>query len=187
MPNLNRILFAGIVSLTCLAGSSVRADDTAVNPKYTNWAKFKPGSSNTIAADADAPQGKVHIEVTRTLVSVADDELVVSTKTVINIMGNDREMPAMKETIKAKEIKEDIKATGEQDVTALNKTFKCKVYEVTPKPDAEKNTKLVPGLEGRKTTVYINDDVPGGIVKLESVLKDGKTPITFVLTAMESK
>jgi hypothetical protein len=37
-----------------------------------------------------------------------------------------------------------------------------------------------------KATVYISDDVPGGLVRLEGTGKNGKE-LTFILTGMESK
>ncbi len=182
-------VFAVAFGMTLAVTATVRADDSA-NPKYAAWSKFKPGSYNTVASDMDAHGSKIHIEVKRTLVSVSDDEVVVETKTTVNVLGHDHEYPGVNQTIKAKIDKEEIKQTGEQDVQAMGKSFKCKVFEASGKTDAPAPDKHeVPGsnIEGRKATVYANDDVPGGIVKLETVGADGKTAISFVLTDMQVK
>ncbi len=184
----NRVLVAVIIVCGSWAASTVRADDMVDNPRYTAWAKFKPGSTNTLAADMDRHGNKVHIEVKRTLISISDTEAVIETKAVVNVMDHDHEMPATQETIKAKANAEDFKQTGEQSVDAMGKTFKCKVYEAAAKPDATVDRKEVPGtnMQGKKATVYASDDVPGGVVKLETDEPAGKT-LTFILTAMDSQ
>ena len=67
----------------------------------------------------------------------------------------------------------------------MGKTFKCKVFEgtgkpATPAPGAKANPTALKG------TIFISDDVPGGLVRLEAIGTDGKTE-TFILTAMDIK
>jgi hypothetical protein len=166
-------------------GRAVRAGEMIENPKYHAWVKFKPGSNSTVTADMDIQGSKIHISMTRTLISIDDSTAVVETKSTVSVMGHDHAAPARQESIPAKTDKDLITQTGEKDVEAMDKTFKCKVYEAKEDPNAGP-TRGAPNPDAMKATVYASDDVPGGLVRLEATQKDGK-PLTFILTAMESK
>jgi hypothetical protein len=184
-PISRRVLVAAIFLIGGFSGVTAKADDAAPNLKYTAWAKYKPGSTETIAGDIDSPAGKMHLEMVRTLISVTDDQVVVETKTKMDMGGQTRESPAVKETIKATGDKDEIKQTGEESVDAMGKTFKCKVYEAA-KTDSAPATPAAPGPNMNKAKVWACEDVPGGVVKLEATGRGGKS-ITFTLTAMEAK
>jgi hypothetical protein len=179
------ILVCALAGTPLFAGSAARAGDAVANPKYEAWAKFKPGSSETVSADMEVQASKIHIQMTRTLISIDDNNAVVETKSTVNLMGQDHESPARQETIPAKSDTDQLKQTGEKDIEAMNKTFKCKVYDTKGDPNA-KPTRGAPDPESMKATVYASDEVPGGLVRLEAAQKDGKE-LTFILTAMESK
>jgi hypothetical protein len=184
------VLIAAAVSAGFLCGTAARAADAVENPKYHAWSKFKAGSNETLAADVEAGPQKMHVEVTRTLVSITADEAVVESKTKIDIMGHSHESPGRQETIKATSDKEEVTQTGEETIDAMGKTFKCKVYESKGKTDAPA-APAGPGAaagnpDGPKGTVWASDDVPGGVVKIASTGRNGKA-VTFILTGMESK
>jgi hypothetical protein len=165
----------------------VRADDVD-SPQYAAWAKFKVGSSETLAADITAGPNAVHVEMTQTLVSVADDQIEIESVAKVEANGHSNNPTPIKRTIKSKAPATDVKETGTQDVKAMDKTFSCKVLELT----GDTAVATTPRAGSRqpppasKVTLYVNSDVPGGLVKLESLTADGKTT-TFVLSAMDVK
>jgi len=167
------------------AATSARADDMVANPKYSAWAKFKVGSNSTMDADMEVGGNKFHIQTVRTLISLDADKVVIESKTTVNIMGHDQAEPATRETIASKIGKDQIIATGEKEISAMGKTFKCKVYQAKGNPDM-KQDHMGANTEAMKATVYTNDDVPGGLVEIDTTGNDGKG-LTFVLTAMEAK
>ena len=165
-----------------------RAGDMVDNHKYQAWAKFKPGSSSTISADIDKAGNKIHLDMTRKLVSLDDDKVVIEVASTVTFMGHDHAAPTRQETYPAKIDKEkvDIKKTGDKEIDAMGKTFKCTVYEATGDPDAPTGRGAVMNPDNMKATAYISDDVPGGLVRLDGKGQDGKD-MTLVLTAMETK
>jgi hypothetical protein len=194
---------AGLVCVgaVMVAAGSARADDaTAVpSPRYAAWAKCKPGTSATLSGDMDMGQmGKIHTEITRTLVSVTPDAATVTVLSKITMMGTERPGRTRTETIPAKEPPRDMKQTGTVDVEAMGKSYKCKVYEATGAAAGQASPVAGrPGMGGpgapagynpadAKATAYISDDVPGGMVKLEVTGAAGKL-VTFVLTAVDVK
>lgn len=162
-----------------------RADDAAVNPKYMAWSKFKPGSSETFEADIQTQGQRYHIETKQTLVSVSDDEVVVETDSKGTVKGQKPTESTKRERFKAKVGPADLKQIGEKEVAAMGKTFKCKVFEGTGKPTAPA-AGAKDDSSALRGTIYISDDIPGGLVRLDTAGADGKTQ-TFILTAMEVK
>jgi len=171
----------------CLSALPARADDMKDNPKYQAWAKFKPGSNSTIATDIEAGPNKIHLEITRTLISVTDKEAVIESVTTVNMMGQDHKQPPTRETIPVQIGKDQIKSTDDKDVEAMGKTFKCKVWEAAGDPDAKPQAHAAPGMDpSKKAVIYASDEVPGGIVKIEATGR-GDKQVVFLLTAMEAK
>jgi hypothetical protein len=163
--------------------------DLKDNPNYQVWARFKPGSSSTVTADIRDGDGNMHIETTRTLVSVTDDEVVIKTVSKLRRKGKETTQQPISQTIKAKTDKDEIKETGDKDMDAMGKTFKCRVWDSTgpkaaekPKPGEHKT--IEPG--AMKATIYVSGDVPGGVVRLDGVGPNGEN-VTFVLTKFEAK
>ena len=180
--------------------SAVRAEDKPTtaptaervdNPLYKAWANSKPGSTTTLGLDADSPMGKVHVDMVFTLDGVDKDGATVEVTGTVTMGGQAHAGEPKKQTIPAKVSADDVKATGDKDVDAMGKTFKTKVYEVHP---AAMGTMppAAAGANARKqtATLYLSDDVPGGIVKLEATGgiagKAGKTQ-TATVTSFEAK
>jgi hypothetical protein len=180
------LLFSALVALGCFSVSSAIAEDSAVNPKYAAWSRFKPGSYSTVEADIEVRGKRHHITTTRRLISIDGDKAVVETKSTESEMGHDRSAAPWQATILAKGDSEKFKQTGEKEIEAMGKTFKCKVYETRGSPDAKPNKGVTGSPDDVKATVYLCEDVPGGLVRLESPAGDGKE-LTFILTGMESK
>ena len=178
------VFIAGTIWLTPLA----RADDTRDNPNYQVWSKFKPGSTSTVSADLRDGQDNIHVETTRTLVSITADQVVIHKVSTATQKGHIKTQAPVTETIPAKTTKDEIKETGHKDVDAMGKTFNCRVWDSTtapPKANTGPGAKPAPG-DGVKATIYISDDVPGGIVRLDGTGPNGQS-LVFVLTKFETK
>ena len=188
----NRIGLLWVLAGLCIAFClplPAQAGDLKDNPNYQIWSKFKPGSSSTVTADIRDGDDNMHVETTRTLVSVTDDEVLVKTVSKLRRKGKETTQQPVSQTIKAKTDKDEIKQTGDKDTEAMGKTFKCKIWDSAgpkatekPKPGEHKTTD--PG--AIKATIYVSDEVPGGIVRLDGVGANGET-VTFVLTKFEAK
>jgi hypothetical protein len=112
----------------------------------------------------------------------------VEATTTSEVMGHINTIPATRREIKATAPARDIKEVGTKDVEAGGKTYSCKVVEMTGEAASANAAKTggAPAAGKAKLTAYINHDVPGGIVKMEMVGRDGKT-MTFLLKAAEVK
>jgi hypothetical protein len=173
------------VALITFTHAPAHADDTVPNPKFLAWSKFKPGSSETFEADVQTQGKRYHIQTKQTLISVSDDEVVVETVSTGTVAGQQPTESSKKETFKARAEPTDLKQIGEKDVAAMGKTFKCKVFEGTGKPTTPSaGAKEDPN--ALKGTLYICDDIPGGLVRLDTAGHDGKVQ-TFILTGTDAK
>ena len=152
--------------------ASVRAED---NPMYTQWAKFKPGTSTTIVTSSEAAGQTSKTETKTTLSEVTPDKVVIETAMSMEAGGQKMDMPAQKTEIPKKmetppatpnatpaaqpDMPKPVSKTSDASVTVPAGTFKGKLTESTME------------MAGSKTTskVWTSDDVPGGMVKMESV------------------
>jgi hypothetical protein len=192
------VLVVGLPALVVFAASGSAAAPAGVeNPEYTVWAKFKDGSSFTLAQDREiggAKKIKVHTEVVNRLVRITPDRAVVESASVVEIGGEvTRTTPARKE-IPARTERPSLRETGDAEIEAAGRKFKCKVYEFVAEatdpperdprnPRAKPATK--PQVQAVKGKMYLAPEVPGGVVKAELAGPDG--PAVFVLKEFEAK
>jgi hypothetical protein len=169
-------------------GGTARADQID-NPQYKAWAKFKPGTTVTRNMHSES-NGMAHdIKLITKLDSITDQEAVIENSAVVSINGKDFTPPARKDTIEAKIDNDPAKIAAqhmpppdakftEEEVTAGGKTYKAKVFET--------DTKERGGT--RHTKVWFSDDVPGGLIKMESSGDNAAIPkITEELVSVEEK
>lgn len=188
---MNRVFSIAILFAALIVGAA-RAEDPAAekkdNPNYLVWSKFKPGSTSTVVADISDGKDNVHIETTRKLVSVSADNVVVETVSIRRTKGKEITQAPIKQTIPAKTDKDEIKETGTKDTDAMGKTFKCKVWDSAPAKATKSgpNAPKIAAAEGMKATIYVCDEVPGGVVRLDGVGENGQS-VTFILTKFEAK
>jgi hypothetical protein len=176
------------MAVMAAAAPAARAGDAAGgkvdSPRYAAWSKCKPGTSATLSADLTMGTAKVHVEMTRTLVSVTPDAATVTVVTKASAMGHDNPPQSRTENVPAKEDASTVTDAGKADVTAMGKTYSCHVYQTTASAAG------VTGGRGAAPTgtakMYFSDDVPGGLVKLEATGPTGAV-IDFVLTAVDVK
>jgi len=167
MRRMAMLLSACGMMFVCAA---VRAED---NPAYTQWAKFKPGTSTTITMSSDAGGQTSKTETKSTLAEVTADKVVVEVAMSMEAAGQKMDMPAQKMDIPKKmdaqpaatpdakpdpnTPKADTK-TSDESCTVPAGTFKCKCVQSTM------------DVGGNKTVskVWTSDEVPGGMVKMEA-------------------
>jgi hypothetical protein len=188
MTHRTLALFAMVIFVGMFVSTTARGADDVDSPRYAAWSKFKPGSSSTLSSDITAGPNTVHIDMTSTLVSVADDQIEIESVSKVEAMGHTNNPTPVKRTIKSKVPAQDVKENGTQDVKAMDKTFTCKVLELSGNSasDAAPRNGDRPAPKDVKVVLYINGDVPGGLVKIEMTPTNGQT-MTFLLSAMEVK
>jgi hypothetical protein len=168
-----RKLTVAVVALlsVCL---TVRADEPAKtdNPLYTGWAKYKEGSSMTmeVTMPATAATPAKTMTVKSTLKSLTADTATIESTDAANHTFT-RKIPA-------KITAGDTKQAGEEDVAAMGKTFKCTVCEMKAVADGESGDDTA--------TVYLSDEVVGGMVKLVAP-GPGGSKIEVKLTSSDPK
>jgi hypothetical protein len=184
-----------LVGRAAAAGPAGAAAPAGVeNPEYTVWAKFKEGSSFTLAQDREvggAEKVKVHTEVASRLVRITPALAVVETA-LVTTKGDvvTRTTPSRKE-IPARTDHPALREAGDAEVEAAGRRFKCKVYEFVAEAaeSAERDPRSRPAtrpqVQAVKGKMYLSPDVPGGVVKAEFAGPAG--PEVFVLKEFEAK
>jgi hypothetical protein len=160
---------------------------TANNPSYLDWSRFKAGSSETLGGDMlvqleGMPAEKIHYEWTFTLREIGAEQADVTLriagtedgKTGFSGNGPDQTLPANVDNPEDYCVQ-----TGFANVSALGHTFVCRVYSGTG------------GFGGScggdaPFTIYISDEVPGGIVKYVGN-GPGGNPMTLIVTGFTMK
>ncbi len=153
------------------AGGSVLAQEKVENPMYATWAKFKPGTSVTHKSTTSGAMFTAESTITTKLVEVTADKVVVEVTITSKAAGKEFQLPAMKQDYaKMVELpkgakKEDFGKKPEGAVKEGTETLKIagheiktKWYEIEVKKD---------GMEA-KSKMWMSDDVPGSLVKMES-------------------
>lgn len=166
-----------------------RADDTIDNPAYLDWAHYNPGTSVTYSTDSNTMGNTSAIATTTTLTDLTADKATVSVATSMLVNGKNVDLPPQSQDIPAKVKKPSASTgmqpadapkteTGTQDVQAAGKTYSCTKTTVTTNQNAICNV----------TTTWTSDQVPGGIVKMESDTSGAMTSTTkMMLTGLASK
>jgi hypothetical protein len=173
---LSRIAAVTCFGLLLCATTAAWADDQVDDPRYLAWAKFGVGSSQTLNGDMEAGQMKMTSVSVRKLVEKTDDHVTIEFSNTVTIMGQDRPSPPQKIVIHSKIDKSAYKQLDDEKVDAAGKTFDCKVYELpSASPDGQQST-------GK---CWINDEVPGGLVKM--VVSTQRGTVTQTLASYDAK
>lgn len=144
------------------------------NPLYSNWAKFKPGTSVTQKNVVDAPGFKTETELTYELVKVTDDNLTLKYSTKMTFNGQAVTTPPQeivhtkmvtKHSSPAASLDQEYKSEKDPDETLTidDKKVICKVSRSTSK---------MAGIQS-STKVWMSEDVPGQTLKMESTVDQG--------------
>ena len=165
--------------LFLLSFASAAFSEEVDNPQYQNWAKYNVGTSVTHEAVSTIGGKEVHITTTNTLVEKLEDKCIIESAIT---MGEGMPTNKMKQNVNAKIDKSKLNETGEEDVEAAGKTYKCKIVEMTI---ARQNPNANARVNEVKAKLWVNGDVPGGIVKMETTLHSGT--MTSLLKSYEIK
>lgn len=169
---------AALAWLACVAVGTPRAfaaADEVENPAYTAWSKFPVGSSQTLASTMQAGGMNVVVDTVSKLAEKTDTQVVIEITATMEFGGQRRQMPAQRQTIPAKSKKEDVKPLPDEKVEAAGEQFTCKVYQM----------KQTQGGETVDAKAWINDKVPGGVVKMDAKTSQGA--ISSVLKSYDVK
>ncbi|WP_459557125.1 hypothetical protein [Lacunimicrobium album] len=165
------------------------------NPLYTNWAKFKPGTSVTQKSSVDAPGFKTETELTYELIKVTEKDVTLKYTANMTFNGQMVATPpqemvytkmvtrheAVAESKEEQPVQEYKSETDpDETLTIDGQKFVCRVSRSTNKM----------GDINASTKVWQSDDVPGQTLKLESSVDQGaagKTVTTLVTTKVVIK
>jgi hypothetical protein len=164
-------------ALLSLAGFA-HAEEVA-NPTFENWKKFAEGSNSTLVMTIEAGGQKITSETVNKLVTKTDEAITVEVSGSMEIAGQKQAMPTQTQKVTPKVEKADAPTqVGEstEKVEAAGKTFDCKVYEISKKQ---------PNGQSVKAKIWTNEDVPGGVVKMET--KSDQANVNGVLKSFEKK
>jgi hypothetical protein len=174
---VSRIVLA--LSLVALVGTSALAEQID-NPQFKMWNKFGEGSSVTTTTSFDAPNGtKMNSEATTKLVSKSDDAITLEVSATMEVMGQTHTLPPHNQTISPKVEKGDEAVqvgTSTEKVEAAGKTFDCKIFELK---------RTLPNGKTVTAKAWVNEDVPGGVVKMEA--KNDQGNVTSIIKSYEAK
>ncbi len=173
-----RSFIAGLVFLLILQLRSAfilaaAPEDSVLNPQYMAWVKFSPGSSVTTTLSADSADGWIHLELMSTLQSVDETGVTLDLKSERMVAGKRVDLPDrhFKELhwLKAS----DLTQLPDQDVPWNGMPLHCRVFQITS------------GIVGDSSkhgtsTVYLNDSIPGGLVKSDIPTVSGKPGVALL-------
>jgi hypothetical protein len=161
------------VAVACLVVSSFVASvtlaaDQVPNPAYQSWSRYKPGTSVLMKRTMNMQGMTIRMDAYNELKSVADDKVVVTMWTVMDMGPIKRETPRRDITIHATVDKGSdqvpagmegrAEVVGDEKVSVGGKEYDCKVVQFSGKNEEgnEANGKL-----------WTTPDVPGNTVKLD--------------------
>jgi hypothetical protein len=161
MRHSTGFVILAIVPIIVLAAAAPLRASQVDNPEYKAWASFKVGSSSTLTVKGAGGGGYVRgsggsADQATTLVEVDSDKVMV-------VLGSPSATNKPR-PVSATMNDGVMKQVGEESVSAMGKTFQCKIYE-TPKYTG--NAADGSGQKSLQTRKWICDDVPGGLVKME--------------------
>jgi hypothetical protein len=159
-------------------------DEMVDNPMYVAWAGFKPGATSTVVEKTTysddqnpVPDEKV---VTYTLVSVSADQVVVRAVVVEQeLLGTVESAPTrhtypakLKKSYLAVAAPELTAQKGEDTITFKGESIKCQTLSGSYKKEGETV----------EFKAWINDRIPGGVVKRTRTTKQKDETITTTVT-----
>ena len=166
---LNPILALGLL---VLVPGIAPADETIANPEFACWSKFKKGTSVTLKMTTMAAGTKSETTVTTTLVETSADKLVVETTSVANVAGMVIKSPAFKRDVQKtvmvpKGLKKEELQGGKPPGTVEEGTETLKIAGKEIKAKWYKSKSEAAGTKS-ETKMWMSDDVPGMMVKMEA-------------------
>ncbi len=170
------LVFVTVLNAAWAGPATAPAGKEVENPVFAAWTKFDEGASCTYETDLDVGTKKRHLKATAMLKKKTADGVILESGSIFD--GKDSGQHS--QTIPAKVSAADVKKTGEEDVKIGDKTYKCAVYEI----GASTMGVAAPGAP--TMTVYMSDEVPGGMVKVSGKDSAGKA-MSMEITSFKTK
>jgi hypothetical protein len=191
LRTIRALMAAGmlLVLLPLPAAAGGDKDEEVDNPMYAAWAGFKPGATATLTEQTTysgdtnpVPDQKV---VTYTLLSVSPDKVVVQAVVVEQELLGTVESAPTRHTYPAKLKKSylavaapDLNAKkGEEALKWKGKEVKCRTLFGSYKKEGE----------AVEFKAWINDGIPGGVVKRTRTTKQKDDTVTTTITLQSYK
>jgi len=177
-------MFKGTVAAIAAAAvcTSVFAADLVDNPRYREWAKYKPGTLVKMDVATAAGGQNMKSAMTTTLKEVTPEKVVLEMKTGMVIPGMAPQENVMSMVEPAKIEKAKIKHTnpelmpnckilnkGTEDVKIGDRTYKCKWYEMEMEQQGMKFA----------SKCWTCDEIPDKLVKNEIKMAMGNTSMVL--------
>jgi hypothetical protein len=181
---LRALLATGSLFVCLPLLGAAEGDEMVENPMYAAWAGFKPGAAATVLEKTTysgnqnpVPDEKV---VTYTLVSVSPDHVVVRAVVVEQeVLGTVESAPTrhiypakLKKSYLAAALPDLNAKKGEDTITFDGKPIKCQTLSGSYTKEGETV----------EFKAWINDHVPGGVVKRTRTTKQKDETITTTVT-----
>jgi hypothetical protein len=160
------------VAVLALAVTTASAEDFP-NPEFASWSKFKKGTSVTLKTTATAGGVASEVLMTTTLLETGADKLVVETATVTKVNNMEFKASAKRDVMKTIKLPDGVKKDAKDaKVEKPMGTFEegTETLKIGGTEIKTKWYKSKAEIAGNKTEskTWMSDDVPGGLVKLES-------------------
>jgi hypothetical protein len=178
------------LSVPFLAAAEDDKDKLIDNPIYGAWSNHKPGAAATVAetttySGEEKNQLPDHKVITYTLLSVSDAKVVVRAVVVEQELLGTVEASPTKHSYPAKLKKSYVEAAlpdldakkGEETIEWKGKEIKCKTLHGSFKKDG-----VTVEFKG-----WLNDTVPGGVVKRTRTTKQDGKSVTTTITLQSYK
>jgi hypothetical protein len=186
-----RVHRTAAAALLLLAAGVTAAQETIPNPEFTDWARFKKGTSVKMKISNTAAGMTTETVVTTTLVEVGADKVVVEMASTTRVNGMEFKAPPMKRDVPktfalpAGAKKPDPKTAekppgtfeeGTETVKVAGAQYKAKWYRSKFEADGNK-------IESK---TWMADDVPGKFLKSDTTVS-GAVAATTKMELVEVK
>ena len=166
--------------MTFLAAILLHALQAKENPQFDAWKTLKPGSWVKLRVETIEDGEKTPSDETETLLSAAADKIVVERKVVATLGGNPFTTTEKDEHAAASDAILKVEKGAEEQIEAGGKKLACRIVFVTRKG--------VDSTGEIRHKLWMNADVPGGIVRSESVsVRQNRLVATSIAVGWEKK
>ena len=166
------VCFVSVAALALAAGAT-SAEDTVPNPEFTGWAKFKKGTSVTVKTTTTGGGTTSETLSTSQLVEVGPDKLVIEYVSVTTVNGMELKLPtSQREIPKSLPLPKGAKKGDpppKPPVPTETGAETLKIIGLELKTTWSKNKVEVAGTTS-ESKVWMSDEVPGAMVKMESTV-----------------
>lgn len=154
-----------------LLGANVSGEPVA-SPRYTSWAKFKPGTSITRTIENRVDIHSATSDIKHTLIEVTPDKVVLKLEMSTTTNGKTMNAPPRTVDIPAKtekyadllgaNVKATFTETGTENVEITGRNLTCRVIEFVGEQAALRSDQAIK-VSG---SILVSEDIPGAIVQI---------------------